>query len=159
MGTNFYFFTNSKEIKNKLFGSSAELTDEPELGYKLHLAKTSHGWLPLFQASEHIHSVSDMVDVYFKQMHNPIKIVDEYGKEYSWSEFTERVIKFNGGTVANRKLEPLKQDKTDPLYDPNLPQHIPISHFEYRGIIDHPDTAEQYYKDKDGYEFCNTWFS
>lgn len=90
MGTNFYFFTQNKEQK-PLFGSKVELVDEPDFGYQIHIAKTSMGWKPCFEAHEHIRSVADLKLLYDK---GGIKIFDEYGTEYDWPAFVERVVNF-----------------------------------------------------------------
>ena len=39
-------------------------------------------------------------------------------------------------------------------WDPNLPDHTPISHFEYAD----GEYANDFYTDPDGYEFDKTWF-
>ena len=88
MGTNFYLFTNKKEHK-PFFGSKATLVDEPDFGYLLHIAKTSAGWKPCFEAHEHIRSVADLKALYDK---GDIRILDEYDYEYNWVAFVERVI-------------------------------------------------------------------
>ena len=44
MGTNFYLMTKSKEVCEKHFGNRFELTDYPDWGYQIHIAKTSCGW-------------------------------------------------------------------------------------------------------------------
>lgn len=90
MGTNFYMFTQNKERKS-LFGSKVELVDEPDLGYEIHIAKTSCVWKPCFEAHEHIRSVADLKLLYDK---GDIKIYDEYGTEYDWPAFVERVVNF-----------------------------------------------------------------
>ena len=90
MGTNFYMFTRKRELK-PMFGSKVELTDEPEFGYEIHIAKTSAGWKPCFEAHEHIRSVADLKLLYDL---GDVSILDEYGKEYNWQGFVERVVKF-----------------------------------------------------------------
>jgi hypothetical protein len=129
MGTNFYMFTNDKEIKKKYFPeSTTQLVDEPEFGYEIHIAKTSCGWLPLFQAHQNIKSVKD----YICLLHYcGVKIYDEYGKEYDWIEFEERVVNWN---------------KDNPEA---------ISHFTY----ENGKYASHYFKDDEGFEFSNEWFS
>lgn len=88
MGTNFYMFTKKKELK-PLFGSKLELVDEPDFGYRIHIAKTSSGWQPCFEAHEHIRSVSDLGLLYGK---GGVQIFDEYHQEYTWDEFVKRVV-------------------------------------------------------------------
>lgn len=157
MGTNFYFFTKDKEIKNKYFDESkCELADNPEFGYKLHIAKTSMGWLPLFEASQFIESVKDIKTIYDTGL---VKIYDEYDTEYNWDEFKKRVLEFNGGTVSKRVLKLYVNNKKSPFYDPNMPSYLPISHFEYKPIKEDPSLLSTYYTDPEGYEFNTRWFS
>lgn len=84
MGTNFYI----KRTKPR------EVFDE------YHIAKTSCGWLPSFQAytpygeddkRPAVHSVADikmLVDS------GEYIIIDEYDDEYDWEAFTDRVLEF-----------------------------------------------------------------
>lgn len=95
MGTNFYFHTKEKEYRDRWFDfSEYELTDFPEFGYLIHIAKTSGGWCPLFQAHKNVSSVSDMKRVYEG---GGFSIVDEYGETYDWEAFQKRVVEFGDG--------------------------------------------------------------
>ena len=58
MGTNYFLFTRSKRLAHTHFASENdwgvtdeeyEITEEPYLGYEVHLNKCSAGWRPLFQ--------------------------------------------------------------------------------------------------------------
>ena len=153
MGTNFYFLTKDKKLAESLAPGGYELTDVPFFGYEIHLAKTSCGWLPLFQGYKGgMESVSDMKDAYNK---GGLQIFDEYQKEYSWEDFVQRVLNHNGG--VNGKVEKVfyEQNKSFPYNDPDMPDYLPVSHFDYgKGKY-----AYMYYKDKQGYEFCYQWFS
>lgn len=140
MGTNFYFHTKNKTIAEKYAGWEYELTDIPDWAYEIHIAKTSCGWLPLFQYRETMPSVKAMKEAYDT---GEFKIYDEYNKEYNWKEFDERVLKFNGGIKGI-----IKQEK-------NNGEMIPISHFEY----DNGKYAYLYLKDENGYEFVKGDFS
>ena len=167
MRTNFYLLTTKKDIALKYAPYSYELIDVPYLAYSLHAAKTSARWLPNFQSHKDgimaVHGY-DTIDEggnpkhiygYDDAYQDGCKIFDEYGTEYNWNEFTERVLKFNGGTVKDRKVEKVpKRDVTSMYWDPNLPDHIPISHFEYGD----GKYANDFYTDPDGYEFDKTWF-
>lgn len=155
MGTNFYMHTKDKDIVRKYAPYSFEITDEPEFCYEFHIAKTSMGWLPLFQAHEMgIQSVKQYKSAY----DDGCEIYDEYGDKYTWNEFTIRVLKFNGGTVKDRKVEKIKKTKTiignEVYYDSDMPDYVPISHFEYGN----GKYASDYFKDDDGYEFDIRWF-
>lgn len=139
MGTNFYFYTKNKTIAEKYAGWEYELTDIPDWAYEIHIAKTSYGWLPLFRYRETMPAVKAMKEAYDT---GEFKIYDEYNKEYTWDEFDERVLKFNGGIKGV-----IKQEK-------NNGEMIPISHFEY----DNGKYAYLYLKDEDGYEFSKSNF-
>lgn len=140
MGTNFYFYTKNKAIAEKYAGWEYELTDTPDWAYEIHIAKTSYGWLPLFQYRETMPSVKAMKEAYDT---GEFKIYDEYNKEYTWDEFDERVLKFNGGVEGAIEAKKLEDEK------------LPISHFKFsNGMYSH-----LYIKDKDGFEFSKGDFS
>lgn len=152
MGTNFYLFTKNKAMAQKYAPYSYSLTDEPDFGYEIHIAKTSMGWLPLFQSHEELYSVRDFKAAYDT---GEFKIFDEYGDEYDWDGFTERVLEFNGGKHGVAPREKVKQDKNSMFYDPDVPEYLPISHFEYGN----GKYAIDYYTDAEGYEFTTHEFS
>lgn len=128
MGTNFFFITKDKKLKDELFGwDEWELTDEPDWGYLIHLAKTSLGWKPLFQGSQSVKSVADIKHLFDK---GAFKIVDEYGEYYDWPAFEKRVIDFN-------------KDNPDAISHPK---------YENGKYWDH------YFVDSEGYEFSRSWF-
>ena len=148
MGTNFYLFSKNKKLVQKYAPYSYKLTDEPDFGYEIHIAKTSCGWLPSFQAHKSgINSVKKYKEAYDT---GEFQITDECGNIYTWDEFDERVLQFNGGTVKNRTITPVEQDKSSMFYDCNMPDHIPVSHFEY-GNWGYKD---EYFTDEEGFEFC-----
>ena len=151
-------FSKNKEFVQKYAPYSYELTDEPEFGYEIHIAKTSAGWLPFFQGhKDGINSVAGYKAAYDS---GEFKIYDEYGVEYNWEAFDERVLKFNGGIRGVQKPEKITQDKTSPFYDRMLPEYMPISHMpgslqSYR----FGETYNNYFTDSEGYEFDNREFS
>ena len=149
MGTNFYMMTQNKEVCDKYFGYDYELTDRPDWGYSIHIAKTSGGWLPLFQAHNCFKSVKELEEVY-KTGH--FCFYDEYGTIYNWEQFKERVLEFNGGIkgVEKRERKNINHFEGPPQYE-----ELPISHFEY----DNGKYASHYFKDAEGYEFTNGDFS
>lgn len=144
IGTNFYLLTQKREIADNYFGYNRELTDTPVWGYEIHIAKTSSGWLPLFQAHDCFKSVKQLKALYDT---GDFLIYDEYSKTYTWEEFDQRVLQFNGGTVKNR---PPNSSKT--VVD-GREVTIPISHPEYSHLTNY------YFADEDGYEFCYGEFS
>ena len=151
MGTNFFLGTRDRETKDKYFGWKYELTDTPTWLYQQHIAKTSMGWLPSFEESQSIHSVADIKKLYDT---GKFVIYDEYGDYYTWEEFDERVLKFNGGVLGAVPREKIKQDPNWEFYDRDMPEYRPISHFEYaRGRY-----ASDYFKDPEGYEFSRHEF-
>ena len=152
MGTNFYLMTSSKDARDKYFGWNYELTDTPDWGYSQHIAKTSCGWLPLFDGSGCFESIKELHDLYWSDA--SFIIYDEYGTVYKWDEFEDRVLKFNGGIDGVAPKEKIIQDKNSQFYDSDMPEYKPISHFNYG----HGKYKEHYYKDEDGYEFSYTTF-
>lgn len=156
MGTNFYMLTANREMKDKYAPFSYELTDEPFFAYKIHIAKTSMGWLPLFQShSSGIQSVKEYKEAYDT---GTFEIYDEYGTKYTWEEFDERVLKFNGGKLGGITPEKIKFESMD--Y--SIPEYRPISHipgneqsYKYR----FNEETESIFVDKEGYEFEEREFS
>ena len=152
MGTNFYLATTDKEARDKYFSYDYELMDNPVWAWRIHISKTSCGWLPLFQAHECFKSIKQLKELYDT---GKFFFVDEYGDTYNWEEFNERVLKFNGGVKGAIKRKKIKQDPNSKFYDPHSPEYVPISHFEY----DHGKYASDYFVDNEGYEFASHWFS
>lgn len=152
MGTNFYIMTKSKEARDKYFGWSYELTDTPDWGYQQHVAKTSCGWLPSFDGSGCFKSVRELKNIYDS---GEFILYDEYGTIYTWDEFDERVLKFNGGIKGVAPREKINQDRNSPWFDKNMPEYKPVSHFEYA----YGRYNDEYFTDPDGYEFSIREFS
>lgn len=148
MGTNFYFFTKIKAKAEAIAPISYKLVDDPDFGYEIHLAKTSAGWLPLFDSNyDNIKSVKQMKEIYES---GDFEIYDEYGDKYSWKEFDGRVLKHNGGVkgvIPTKKINPPESR----YIDPDMPDHTPVSHFEYGN----GKYARDFFKDEEGYEFSN----
>lgn len=159
MGTNFYMITKNKELAQRYAPYSYELTDEPYFGYEIHIAKTSAGWLPLFQAHQNgIDSVAEYKTAYDT---GEFRIYDEYGYEYNWDAFDDRVLKHNGGILGVQKPEWLNQDKLSIWYDRYMPNYGPISHIQgspqsYKFIN---QFVNNYFVDSQGYEFDIQYFS
>lgn len=138
MGTNFYLATKNRDLRDEYFGNNFILTDIPDWGYEIHIAKTSCGWKPLFQAHpDAFKSVAELKALYES---GGFVIYDEYQKIYNWESFVERVVNWN--------KDPFK------LHDGRLG---PISHFD-KDVLD-PYWSKYYYKDPDGYEFVTRDFS
>lgn len=152
MGTNFYLFTGEKEKKRKYACElELELTDEPALGYVAHIAKTSSGWLPLFQEHNGVKSVSDIKKLY----DDGFQIVDDYNDTYDWPAFDKRVLQFNGGVRG--AIPPTKYDQSGipaAFIDMDMPNHTPVIHFEYAG----GRYSDLYFTDGAGYEFMTEAF-
>lgn len=89
MGTNFYFFIKDKNL-SKLF-EKVNLTDEPEFGYKIHLNKLSFGWRPLFESNNQWKSF-DELELFYEQNKKHIIILDEYGNEYNFDKYKNRLL-------------------------------------------------------------------
>lgn len=127
MGTNFY-------LRNK----------KPRLVYdETHIAKTSWGWKPSFEChAGEIESVKQLKTVYDSGEYT---IVDEYGDEYNWEEFDDRVLKW-----ADRQRE-LRRENGQEDFEP-------IDHLEY-AKKDRWCDSKMYYHDEDGYDFLRCEFS
>lgn len=154
MGTNFYFFTQSKTLKDDIDVAECKglyCTDTPDFGYRMHIAKTSMGWLPLFQANNCVKSVKQLKSFYEKY---DCKIYDEYETEYTWEEFDERVLQHNGGIDGVKPKTKVKHPKGK-FFDDKMPDELPVSHFTYAN----GEYADHYFKDEEGYEFCPDEFS
>lgn len=125
MGTNFYLRHDSG------YGEIQEI----------HIAKTSCGWLPLFETSRNINSVKDIKSAYDT---GDFIIIDEYDEEYTWEQFEKRVLNHNKD-------------------DPKALSHIkPPEHFSYKDIRDYYGgywTSERFVVDDEGYEFSKDEFS
>ena len=160
MGTNFYMITKNKTMASIYAPYSYELTDTPYFGYEIHIAKTSCGWLPLFQGhKDGINSVSEYKAAYET---GEFDIVDEYGTSYNWDEFEDRVLKFNGGIRGVQDPEKIERDKSSIFYDKNLPEYSPISHIggtkqSYK--YDFEEFYNDYFEDSEGFEFDKRSFS
>ena len=160
MGTNFYMITKNKTMASIYAPYSYELTDTPYFGYEIHVAKTSCGWLPLFQGHKNgINSVSEYKAAYET---GEFDIVDEYGTSYNWNEFEDRVLKFNGGIRGVQDPEKIERDKSSIFYDKNLPEYSPISHIggtkqSYK--YDFEEFYNDYFEDSEGFEFDKRSFS
>jgi hypothetical protein len=150
MGTNYYLFTKNKKAAQKHAPYSYSLVDVPDFGYEIHIGKCSMGWLPLFEAHSHgIRSVQQYKEAYDTGC---FKIYDEYNREYNWEQFEETVLKHNGGVAGVIPREYIERDKDSIFYDENLPDWVPISHFDTK-------YADHYFKDDEGYEFTEGEFS
>ena len=144
--------TSKKNVAEKYFGWDYELTDNPTWAYQIHIAKTSMGWLPLFEAHENIKSIKQLKELYDI---GEFFISDEYGDTYNWEEFDTRVLQFNGGVKGVAPREEIKRDPSSRFYDHRLPKYKPISHFDY----DMGSYASDYFMDAQGYEFTTHKFS
>ena len=157
MGTNFYMLTTNREMKDKYAPFSYELVDDPYFAYEIHIAKTSMGWLPLFQShSSGIQSVKEYKEAYDT---GAFEIYDEYGNKYTWEEFDKRVLQFNGGKLGGIKPEKIEYNAFNP---DEIPEYRPISHipgneqsYKYRFNED----IESIFVDEEGYEFEEREFS
>lgn len=159
MGTNFYMITKNKKLAQQYAPYSYKLTDEPYFGYEIHVAKTSCGWLPVWQGhKDGINSVAEYKAAYDT---GEFKIYDEYGTEYNWDAFDDRVLKFNGGILGVQKPEKNEQNNRSRWYDKNMPNYYPISHIGGSPQSYKFDSrfANNYFVDSDGFEFSRSEFS
>lgn len=147
MGTNFYMFTKNKNYKERL-GPHCRIVDEPDFGYEIHIAKTSGGWLPLFERNGEIDSVKALKKL---AATGDFIIYDEYNENYTWEEFKKRVVDFNGGVSG--KVQG-KIVNINPFNGPTQYEEVPISHLEY----ENGKYRDSYYQDGEGYEFTEQEF-
>lgn len=167
MGTNFYFMTKNKDLAHKFFDGEYELTEEPYLGYEIHLNKLSFGWRPLFQKHEEFDTWNKLEQFYLSH-EDDLEIYDEYGEKYEWEDYKKRI--FNH---AAREPEPMKWHYgVDPIgafsgkilyYDKCEPEEadfwIPIDHVKYAkseekvrkkyGVYNYPFCSMEYWNDPD----------
>lgn len=165
MGTNFYLVSKDTEqakaeyikavtnhLMNGSFWEAHVVINEMENAIRgYHIAKTSAGWLPLFDGSHgKFKSVRELKDLYDT---GDYFIEDEYGHTWDWDAFDVRVLQFNGGVRGAREQTIVQY----PAYNIGYPpvERVPISHFEYDG----GRYADEYHTDPDGYEFTSREFS
>ena len=92
MGTNFYLFSKNKKLVQKYAPYSYELTDEPDFGYEIHIAKTSCGWLPSFQAHKNgINSVKQIFDYATLDVDNVKSAYSEAGGIYPQFKYKDDI--------------------------------------------------------------------
>ena len=125
IGTNFSFrseklYNDCKEFEER----HGIYIQKPEI----HIAKTSAGWKPLFQANMLFKSVAEIKKFYEE---SDLDIFDEYNTKYTWKEFEERVLKFNPDGKSH--IEEIKKDK-----------YVTAKYIE-----------DNYHIDQDGYEFLS----
>lgn len=150
MGTNYYMMTQDKEFVKKYFPDDYELTDEPCLGYEIHIGKRSGGWKPLFQAhSDAYNSVKEMLQ-FITQHSNKLILYNEY--------------------LETKTLEEIKDELV------NWADHQKKDEIEYHGVegkiwtpIDHTELSKRdptirsayvhYWNDPEGYNFTDGNFS
>ena len=113
MGTNYYLMTKDKRLVNKYFDGEYNTVDSPYFGYRIHLNKCSCGWKTLFERHPNAFvSFAELKD--FFNNHNHLRIFNEYGTEYSWNEYEEKVI----GHSINCLVEPIKFIAKPNVFDP-----------------------------------------
>ena len=139
MGTNFYMMTADKDAAIEWFCDDYTVTDFPQWGYEIHIAKTSWGWKTLWEAHKRIHSVNDLKIIYST---GKFTIYDEYGEIYTWDEFKKRVIDWN-------------KDNPNACVHINPDRSMPNFNEIYGRYYD----DSRYFLSADGYEFCEVEFS
>ena len=92
MGTNFYFWNKEFEEEIKKLKEKYSFFDVDPDDFLIHIAKTSWDWKPLFQKNGYYSSVKEIKNFY--NNNKDFIIIDEYCGEYTWEEFSERVLEF-----------------------------------------------------------------
>ena len=100
MGTNYFLFTRSKKLARLYFATETnwgvtdeeyEITDDPYLGYKIHLNKCSAGWRPLFQCHREFDSFAKF-EIFFKKHRGSLMVLDEYGEIFTWEDYKDIIV-------------------------------------------------------------------
>ena len=120
---------------------------------EVHVCKNSMGWLPLFQAQKGLWESVEEIKMHYRT-YLP-KIVSENGKEITWEDFENYIINWYGGYNGAIPKFPYKSVLNSWASDPDMPEYIPVSHFEYGN----GKNAHMYFKDPEGYEFTWSEFS
>ena len=81
----------------------AVLVDEPDFGYEIHIAKTSAGWIPLFESYVPTYKYFSEMEAFYLGHKDDLTIKDEYGAEFTWDEFKNMMVKH-----SQREPEPMK---------------------------------------------------
>lgn len=76
----------------------------------------------LFQA--HKDGISSVAEYKVAYDTGEFRIYDEYGYEYNWDAFDDRVLKHNGGILGVQKPEKIEQNKRSRWYDKNMPDFL-----------------------------------
>ncbi len=150
MGTNYYFMARDKAFVQEYFAKKASygvtdeeyrLTDEPYLGYEIHICKFSYGWRALFQSHSCYNSLKSL-DQFYHEHSALLEIYDEYKEAITWEELKEEAIKRAQREPVPQKwvydlvdLMPSNKNKT--LHTVNcLPEEaelwLPFDHVLYR---------------------------
>ena len=148
MGTNYFLFTRSKRLAHTHFASETEwgvtdeeyeITEEPYLGYKVHLNKCSAGWRPLFQCHSAFDSFSKL-EGFFEKYKRYLTILDEYGDRFAWTEYKDIII-----SHSKREPRPMKWVYSEDEFFPSGGKYVhitdcnpeeaeiwtPLNHLEY----------------------------
>lgn len=105
MGTNFYFkHKKEKELQKEIFELKKKYKEfDINCNYEeMHIAKTSHGWKPVFEKTKNYDSLKKIKEFYERNI-NDLVIEDEYGQQYGWIEFYERVVLFNPKGLSHKE--------------------------------------------------------
>lgn len=157
MGTNYYFFTKDKEVKEDFYcrdgtidswREGIELVDDPDFGYMCHLNKCSYGWRPLFE--RHFWKSFYELEQFYMKNKDKLIVLDEYGNDYSFEKYKEKMIKHSEREPVPQKWVYEVSEFTKHMYNtfhdrdlrPTLklveckPEeadlYIPINHREYQ---------------------------
>lgn len=151
MGTNYYLMSKNKKLIREYFAVETqygisneeyEIVDEPYLGYQVHLNKLSLGWRPLFQRHKTIKTFKELEDFCLKNK-KCFGIYDEYGKKYTWEQYSDIVFRHSQRQVEPYKwvydINPLFKDDGPTLYTVKCSEqeaeiYVPFNHRIYAEI-------------------------
>lgn len=184
MGTNYYLFTKDKDfVKKHFIGKSKwdpeyEIVDEPDLGYWVHLCKTSWGWRTLWQSHNNAYKSVKELSRFLYDNRDKFKIYDEYMKEHSLEKFDTDIIQRDTYLLTHGEREKNvwgrykmfnishwgivraeEDDDTDDCI------YTPFDHLEYfafermHGQREYINDFIHYWNDEDGNNFSDGDFS
>ena len=111
MGTNYYLFTQNRDLVHKhsavehdwgVTSEEYEIVEYPQLGYQIHVCKLSWGWLPLFQRHKAFKTWAEFEEFYKRHSDN-LSLIDEYDHFMTFDDFKTGVFEHEA-----RKPEPVK---------------------------------------------------
>ena len=135
---NYYMSTKNKELAEKLFPKKSEywLTDTPDFGYEIHIARRTSGWKTLFQVHRKAYNSVAELESFVFNFEDEFLFYDSYGVAYTAKDFI-------------KELKYLDRNELGIVYEDAAP------HINYTKNVRkiYPFIDIKYWEDKDGYDF------